>query len=99
VFVTTGMPEEPGPQTLSGCLPAEACPEDHQIPTHAQGNILHSRKRWTQMQKERYNINYLCLKASSRQGKVKQNFQTNKTPTEKPGLKAEEMRGGSTGDQ
>lgn len=34
------MPEETGPQALSGCLPAKACPEDHQIPTHAQGNYL-----------------------------------------------------------
>lgn len=36
-FVRTGMPEEAGSQTVSGCLPAEACPEDHQIPTHAEG--------------------------------------------------------------
>lgn len=34
---TTGMPEETGPQTVSGCVPAEARPADHQIPAHAEG--------------------------------------------------------------
>lgn len=33
------MPEEAGSQTVSGCVSAEAGAEDHQIPTHAQGNI------------------------------------------------------------
>ena len=32
------MPEETGPQTVSGRLPAEARAEDHQIPADAQGN-------------------------------------------------------------
>lgn len=31
----TGVPEETGPQTLPGCIPAEACTEDHQIPANA----------------------------------------------------------------
>lgn len=38
----TGMPKEAGPQTVSGCLPPEAGTEDHQIPTHAQGNYFTS---------------------------------------------------------
>lgn len=40
VFVPTGMPKEVGPQAVSGCISIEACPEDHQIPAHAQGNYL-----------------------------------------------------------
>lgn len=32
-----GMPEETGPQAESGLLPAEAGPEDHQIPAAPQG--------------------------------------------------------------
>lgn len=42
VFLTTGMPKEIGPQALPGCLPAETCPEDHQIPAHAQGYYTHT---------------------------------------------------------
>lgn len=43
MFVTTGVPEEAGSQTVFGCIPAEACSEDHQIPTHAQGNITQAK--------------------------------------------------------
>lgn len=42
VFLTTGVSEETGPQTVSGCLPAETCPEDHQIPAHAQSTCTNT---------------------------------------------------------
>lgn len=35
--MVVGMPEETGPQAESGLLPAEASPEDHQVPAAAQG--------------------------------------------------------------
>lgn len=37
VCVGAGVPEETGPQTVSGCLLVEAGSEDHQIPADAKG--------------------------------------------------------------
>lgn len=37
-LVVTGMPEEAGPQAEPGLLPAEASPEDHQVPAATQGD-------------------------------------------------------------
>lgn len=43
MILITGVPEETGSKTLSGCIPAEAGPENHQIPAHAEGTTALSR--------------------------------------------------------
>lgn len=40
MFVTAGMSEEAGPQTLPGCLFTQACAEDHQVPVDGQGKFI-----------------------------------------------------------
>lgn len=40
MFVTAGMSEEAGPQTLPGCIFTQACAEDHQVPADAQGKFI-----------------------------------------------------------
>lgn len=40
------MPEEAGPQAEPGLLPAEASPEDHQIPAAPQGETVSPMPGW-----------------------------------------------------